>query len=216
MEQSSITSDEVAALDDFDDWREVLGGIHADFRAPSFSAAGSLVSAIAEAADAAEHHPDVDVRYPNVVHVVLTTHGAGGLTTLDIDLAREISALAARAGATSQPTAAQAVEIAIDTMDADRIRPFWAAVLGYRVAGGSLVDPLRLGPPVWFQQMDEPRTDRDRFHIDISVPHDVAEERIAAALAAGGRLVTDRFARAWWVLADADGNEACICTWQDR
>ena len=69
---------------------------------------------------------------------------------------------------------------------------------------------------MWFQQMDEPRTERGRFHIDVDVPHDVAEERVAAALAAGGTLVTDEFARSWWVLADADGNECCICTWQDR
>jgi 4a-hydroxytetrahydrobiopterin dehydratase len=64
--------------------------------------------------------------------------------------------------------------------------------------------------------MDEPRTDRNRFHLDISVPHDVAEQRIAATLAAGGTLVSDRRAKAFWILADADGNEACICTWQDR
>ena len=171
---------------------------------------------IARAADEADHHPDVDLRYPDVVRVVLTTHVADGPTTADTDLARTISRLAADAGATPEPTASQAVEIAIDTTDADRIRPFWAAVLGYRDAGGVLVDPLRIGPQVWFQRMDQPRTDRDRFHIDVSVPHDVAEARVAAALAAGGRLVTDRFARSWWVLADADGNEACVCTWQDR
>ena len=39
---------------------------------------------------------------------------------------------------------------------------------------------------------------------------------VDAALAAGGTMVTDQFAKAWWVLADAEGNEACICTWQDR
>ena len=104
----------------------------------------------------------------------------------------------------------------IDTMDADRIRPFWAAVLGYEDLDGTLVDPLRIGPPFWFQQMDAPRTDRDRFHIDVNVPHDIAEQRIAAAIAAGGRLVSDAHARSWWVLADADGNEACISTWLDR
>jgi 4a-hydroxytetrahydrobiopterin dehydratase len=90
-------------------------------------------------------------------------------------------------------------------------------VLDYRVADdGSLADPRRQGWPIWFQQMDEPRTDRNRFHLDISVPHDVADERIGAALAAGGTLVSDRRARAFWILADAEGNEACICTWQDR
>jgi 4a-hydroxytetrahydrobiopterin dehydratase len=216
MAHTSLSADDFAALDGLEDWRFVLGGIHADFATGSFPAAASLVSAIADAAEAAQHHPDIDVRYPDRVRVVLTTHAAGGLTSRDADLAREISALASRAGAASAPTAPQAVEIAIDTMDADRIRPFWAAVLGYREAGGSLVDPLRIGPPVWFQQMDEPRPDRDRFHIDVSVPHDAAEARIAATLDAGGTLVTDRFARSWWVLADADGNEACVCTWQDR
>ena len=216
MDYTAVTADEFAVLDGLDDWRFVLNAIHADFRAGSFSAAASLVSAVAEAAEAAQHHPDVDLRYPDRVRVMLTTHATGGLTTRDAELAREISRLAVQAGATSEPAAPQAVEIAIDTMDADRIRPFWAAVLGYRDDHGNLVDPLRIGPPMWFQQMDEPRTDRDRFHIDVSVPHDVAEARVAAALAAGGRLVSDRYARSWWILADADGNEACVCTWQDR
>ena len=69
---------------------------------------------------------------------------------------------------------------------------------------------------MWFQQMDEARTERNRFHLDVSVPHDLAEQRLEAALAAGGTLLTDEYARAFWVLADAEGNEVCICTWQDR
>lgn len=211
-----LTADEFAAIDDVDDWRYVLGSVRAAFRFGTFSDAASFVASVAAAADAADHHPDVDLRYPGVVHVALRTHDRAAVTVLDVELARTVSALAAAAGAqVAAPD--QAVEIAIDTMDADRIRPFWAAVLGYvGAAGGSLVDPARMGPPVWFQQMDEPRTERQRFHLDVSVPHDAAEARIAAALAAGGRLVTDAFARSWWVLADADGNEACVCTWQDR
>jgi 4a-hydroxytetrahydrobiopterin dehydratase len=176
-----------------------------------------LVSLIAAAAESHVHHPDLAVRYPGTVRVVLTTHATGGLTTLDVDLAREVSRLAASVSAEPQPLAAQAIELAIDTMDADRIRPFWEAVLGYCDDGhGNLVDPLRDGPPIWFQQMDEPRTQRNRFHLDISVPHDIAEQRVAAAVAAGGTVVSDARARAFWVLADSDGNEACICTWQDR
>jgi 4a-hydroxytetrahydrobiopterin dehydratase len=73
-----------------------------------------------------------------------------------------------------------------------------------------------VGPSVWFQQMTEPRTQRNRIHVDVIVPHDVAEQRVAEALAAGGTLLTDEYARSWWVLADADGNEACVSTWQDR
>ena len=129
---------------------------------------------------------------------------------------RLISETARQRDATTEPVASQAIEFAIDTMDADRIRPFWAAALGYREHDGNLVDPLNVGPVMWFQQMEEPRTERGRFHVDIDVPHDIAEERVAAALAAGGTLVTDEFAKSWWVLADVDGNECCICTWQDR
>lgn len=218
MEHTRISAEELAGLDGLDDWRVVLRSIHATYRSGgSFSAAAELAADIARLADAADHHPDVDLRYPDVVHVAVTTHDAGGLTSRDVDLARAITAAADARGATSEPSAAQVTEIAIDTMDADRIRPFWAAVLGYADdGGGALVDPRRLGPPLWFQQMDEPRTQRDRFHLDVSVPHDVAEARIEAALAAGGTLVSDAFARSWWVLADADGNEACVCTWQDR
>lgn len=216
MAYTRVSAEELAGPSGLDDWRYMLGAIHADFRAGSFPAAASLVVALSEAAEAANHHPDIDVRYPDLVRVSITTLAVGGTTTHDVDLARTISEIASRVGATSEPAVLQKVEIALDTMDADRIRPFWAAVLGYRDVVGYLVDPLRIGPPMWFQQMQEPRTNRDRFHIDVTVPHDVADERIAAALSAGGTLVTDRFARSWWVLADADGNEACICTWQDR
>ena len=216
MEYIEVTADEFHELDGLDDWRCVLGAIHATFRSPTYLAAAALTTTIAEIAESAVHNPDIDLRYPGRVHVTLMTHATGGLTTLDVDVAKAISAAAATAGAESQPTLGQTVEIAIDTMDADRIRPFWAAVLGYRELHGSLVDPTGWGPPVWFQDMSEPRGERSRFHVDVSVPHDVAEDRVAAAVAAGGRLVSDEHARAWWVLADADGNEACVCTWQDR
>jgi 4a-hydroxytetrahydrobiopterin dehydratase len=216
MEFTELTPPEFAALDGLDDWRYLLGAIHATFHSGSYPAAAQLVVAFTEAAELAVHHPDIDVRYPGRVHVVLTTHATGGLTTLDADLAREFSRIAADAGAAADPQSAQQFELALDAMDPAAIRPFWAAVLGYREVGGNLVDPLRIGPPMWFQQMDEPRTERGRFHIDVTVPHDVAVSRTEAALAAGGHLVTDRYARSWWVLADADGNEACVCTWQDR
>jgi hypothetical protein len=58
--------------------------------------------------------------------------------------------------------------------------------------------------------MDAPRPQRNRIHLDVSVPHDQAEARVAAALAAGGHLVTDQYAPAWWVLADA---EATMPAW---
>jgi 4a-hydroxytetrahydrobiopterin dehydratase len=199
------------------DWRYLLGAIVAEFRAGSFPDAGSLVAAVTAAAEAADHHPEITVRYPDRVRVGLTTHVIGGLSDVDVEMARTVSAIARAAGAVAEPRTPQALEIAIDTMDADRIRPFWKAVMGYRDASdGSLFDPLRIGPAIWFQQMDAPRTERGRFHLDVTVAHDEAEARVAAAVAAGGTLVSDAFARAWWILADADGNEACVCTWQNR
>lgn len=216
MEYTKITAGEVADLDDFDDWRVVLGALHGRFRASSYPAGAALIGEIADAAEAAVHHPDIELRYPGVVHVALTTHAAGGLTDADVDLARTVSALAATAEAVSEPLGSQAIEVAIDTMDADRIRPFWAAVLGYAERNGNLVDPAGSGPTLWFQPMEAQRTERQRFHIDVYVAHDLADRRVAEALAAGGRLVTDEFAPSWWVLADADDNEACVCTWQDH
>jgi 4a-hydroxytetrahydrobiopterin dehydratase len=158
------------------------------------------------------------------VHVVLTTHVSRGLTDLDVAAAQTISALAERAGLTSEPVASASVEVGIDALDIDAVRPFWKAVLGYvedppAREGGQvnvLHDPNGVGPQFWFQQMDAERPQRNRIHIDVTVPHDIAGARVAAALEAGGRLVTDAFARSWWVLADAEGNEACVCTWQDR
>ncbi len=209
---------------DLPDWRVLLRRIEAAFRAPSFAAAAAFVGAIAAAADVAGHHPDIDLRYPGRVHVSLTTHAIDGLSEADVALATKISALAAQAGFTSEPSAAFRVETAIDAIDIDAVRPFWRAVLGYvdtmpSIPGGQvteLVDPLHIGPTFWFQQMDIARPQRNRIHIDVVVTHDVAEQRVADALAAGGTLLSDRRAKAFWVLADPEGNEACICTWQDR
>lgn len=212
-----VTPSEFALLDGLDDWRVNLTVIRSVFATANFSSATALATAIATAADAADHHPDIEIRYPGSVRVSLTTHATGGLTTLDVELARVISGLAGDVGAQSRPRASEILELAIDTNDADRIRPFWAAVLGYRVAAdGSLVDPLRIGPSVWFQEMGTPRPQRNRIHLDLVVAHDEAPNRIEAAIAAGGTLLTDEYARAFWVLADADGNEVCVCTWQDR
>lgn len=217
MAYTEITPSEFERLEGLDEWRVVLRALRAEFDAGSFPAGAALLASVAEAAEAADHHPDIDLRYPGRVRVKLSTHATGGLTDADVALARTISALAAGAGATPSPLASQEVEIAIDTMDADRIRPFWKAVLGYRdESDGSLSDPAGDAPSIWFQQMDEPRTDRNRIHFDVDVPHDEADARLAAALDAGGTLVSDRRARAFWILADADGNEACICTWEDR
>ena len=113
----------------------------------------------------------------------------------------------------------QQLEIAIDALDIPAVLRFWRAVLDYVNEPGSddsIVDPRGQGPTVWFQQMDAPRPQRNRIHLDVSVPHDEADARIKSTLAAGGTLVSDDAAPAFWILADPEGNEACICTWQNR
>ena len=82
--------------------------------------------------------------------------------------------------------------------------------------GAGLADPFAQYPSIWFQQMDGPRPQRNRIHVDVVVPHDEVDNRMQATLAAGGTLVYDAEAPAFWVLADPEGNEACICTWQGR
>lgn len=86
-----------------DHWRLDGGRLHGGFDAATFADAGRLVAAIADAADDAEHHPDVELRYPGRVLIAMTTHDVGGVTRRDIDLARTISTLAEQSGATASP-----------------------------------------------------------------------------------------------------------------
>jgi len=199
-----------------EDWRVLFSGACAHFRSGSFAAGVALVDAIGSLADAADHHPDVDLRYRGVT-VRLRTHDVDGLSERDVGLARQISEAARRLGVPAAPADVQDVQIAIDALVGPDVVPFWRAVLGYRQVGDEdLLDPRGRGPSLWFQHMDAPRPQRNRVHVDISVPHDQAEGRVAAALAAGGHLVSDEHAPAWWTLADAEGNEADLATWMGR
>ena len=204
--------------------------MEATFACGSYARAGAFVARIAVLADAQDHHPDVDLRYPGSVHVVTSSHDVNAITERDVALARAISALRDEhePTATPEPRAratrvVSALEIAIDALDIDSVRSFWLAVLDYvekppMIAGDTvraIRDPRRVGPTLWFQQMDAPRPGRNRIHLDVAVAHDAAESRRAAVLAVGGSIVSEAHAPSFWVLADPEGNEACICTWQD-
>ena len=217
-----LTDSEVTDRIDARHWRVVLGRVHGTFRTGSFVRGAALVGRVTEVAEELGHHPDVDLRYP-AVHVSTWSHDVGALTERDVALAAAISGVVDDLGIEAVTAQPQGFEVAVDALDIPAVVPFWRAVLGYedeRVAADdaspALVDPLGVGPSVWFQQMDAPRPQRNRIHLDVSVPHDVAEQRVAAAVAAGGHLVSDRRAPAFWVLADAEGNEVCVCTWQAR
>lgn len=194
------------------------GSLQVALRAPTFPEAVRLVQLVAEQAEALDHHPDVDLRWRTVT-LTLATHSAGGVTAYDVELASRALAAAAEVGAEPVPPPDR-VELALDCVDVGPVRPFWKAVLGYREQPDEdgvleLHHPTGQGPSLWFQPMDPPRTERGRFHLDLFLPAAKVQERMAAALAAGGRLVSDAHAPQWWVLADAEGNEVCLCSRED-
>jgi 4a-hydroxytetrahydrobiopterin dehydratase len=191
--------------------------LQARFRTRDFATGMRLVERIAAEADKADHHPDIDLRY-GFVHVVLSSHDVGGITQRDVRLARVISELAAGLDATPEPARLSVTELALDTADVEAVKPFWRAVLGYVDADrpDEIRDPDGRRPTLWFQDTEPHEEPRQRFHLDVRVPPEVAEQRIAAALEAGGTLVSDARAPRFWVLADPEGNKACITTWLGR
>lgn len=208
----TLTASQVNAESGLEDWRVVLGALRTSFRTPDMSGGVAFASRVVDAANEANHHPDLAIRYFRVM-VDLVTHDAGGLTLRDVEMARTISGIASDLGLTAEPEVRQVLEIAVDALDIDGVRPFWEAVTGYDIDDdGSLVDRVEGSPAVWFQQMDEPRPQRNRIHLDISVPLEVVEGRLAAALDAGGTLLSSEMAPAFWVLADPEGNEVCLTT----
>ncbi|MDT4912349.1 MAG: 4a-hydroxytetrahydrobiopterin dehydratase [Pseudonocardiales bacterium] len=208
-------------------WRLVLGTLVASVPVAGLNQALAVAAAAAEACGGdADDHLRIDVRADRV-ELALQFRTPAAVTARDAELAVMITAAVqdglglAFAPPTGPARPVQLLEIAIDAMDIPAVRPFWKAVLGYEDepgAGpaGGLVDPARQLPTIWFQQMDEPRLQRNRIHFDLDVAHDEAPARIQAALDAGGVLVSEAEARAFWILADGEGNEICICTWQDR
>ena len=200
-----------------DDWRHLAYGIRARFRTGDFAAGLRLVDAVGAAAEAADHHPDVSLTYGEVI-LTLSSHDVGGITSRDIDLARRISDIAAEQGVAADVVGLTQLEPALDTGDGKRLAPFYAALLGGEVRHDEPVDASGQVPTVWFQEPGSggpelPPTDPEqRWHLDVWVPHDQGEQRVQAALDAGGRLVSDAAAPSYWVLEDPDGNRSCICT----
>lgn len=194
------------------DWRLLAGRLCARFASGTFARGLVLVEQVAEEAEKAGHHPDIDLRYGHV-DVRLVSHDVHGVTRRDVRLARVISAIADRLGATPQPGSLQAVALALDTPDPDEVSPFWQAVLGAQPDPS--YDAFLVGedgPGLFLQQTEEPRG----FHVDVDVPEEVAQQRVRKALEAGGRLVSDDRAPAWTTLEDAQGNRADVATWLGR
>ena len=201
-----------------DDWRKLAQALHARFLTGDFVTGLRFVTAVSEAAERVNHHPDVTLTYP-FVDVKLVSHDVDQVTQRDVDLARQITEIARGQEIAAEPSAVTEVELALDTADLASVGPFWSALLTgstESLSGNDVVDPAGRLPLLWFQDTDAHETPRQRFHVDLWVPHDEAEKRIAAAVAAGGRVVDDGNAPSFVVLADPEGNKACVCTCLDR
>ncbi|MDN4173170.1 VOC family protein [Nocardioides sp. SOB77] len=212
------------------DWRKLGQALHARYAVADLAAGARLVAAVADAAAAAGAEPRVSVTRGHV-DLRLVSHDATyrdeegvehvveWVTRRDVDLARRITGLAEEQGAVAEPAGITAIELALDTARSGLLAPVWAALLTGStdaVGLGSTSDDVRDAtgqvPGLWFQRTDPHDEPRQRFHLDVWVAPEVAEQRIAAAVAAGGIVVDDSQAPSYTVLADADGNKACVCT----
>ncbi|HEY0003124.1 MAG TPA: 4a-hydroxytetrahydrobiopterin dehydratase [Actinoplanes sp.] len=195
-------------------WAYLYAFLKTRIATPDFAAGLALVNAIGAVAEELDHHPDVDLRY-SFVEIRLRSHDVGAVTERDIRLARRIDELVASAGLTTDRAELLHLELGLDSPDAQRVGDFWAAVLGTENRGAEVVDPAGVQPTVWFQESgsDEPR---QRWHFDLWVEPERVQPIIDRAIAAGGSLVSDAAAPSFWVLADAEGNRVCLCTWKDR
>ncbi|WP_328476567.1 4a-hydroxytetrahydrobiopterin dehydratase [Actinoplanes sp. NBC_00393] len=199
-------------------WVYLPGALRTRLRTGSFAAGLKLVNAIGAAAEAADHHPDLDLRY-TYLDVSLFSHDVGEVTARDLRLAATISELAAEAGVVAESAGVVRLELGLDSPAYSRVLPFWQALLGleHRTSefGDELNDPAGLLPAVWFQESgdEEPR---QRWHPDLWVDPSEVQPRIDAAIKAGGSLVSDAESPSFWVLADPEGNKVCLCTWQSR
>jgi 4a-hydroxytetrahydrobiopterin dehydratase len=217
-----ITIAEFHAADGTADWRVVSDGAMAFFRTRSLDEGADLARRIAEVDGLEDHQPAIDIRPDSVtVRLVTLTDAYMGMTCGDVELASRISAIARELGITADPSRIQSFLVIPGAPDITAVVPFWRAVLGYEPRPDSpdedLVDPRDHGPAFWFEGMQQPRADGGgAIHVAVWVAPELAEARVAAGLAAGGRLVRDEFAPAWWTLADAAGNEVDVATTEGR
>jgi 4a-hydroxytetrahydrobiopterin dehydratase len=202
------------AADGLSDWAVLHGGATAVFRVQSLAEAVRLADAVVGAPGV----PGAGVLLTLAdLHVtVRLTRDLWALEPRHVDLARAISAVARELGAVADRAALQEVQVAVAVRPAEMDVGFWRAVLGYvPMAPDNAVDPLGHGSTVWMQELAEGKPLRHAMHLDVSVAREHVEARLAAAVAAGGRIVDDSHAPLHWTLSDRAGNRVCICAWPD-
>jgi 4a-hydroxytetrahydrobiopterin dehydratase len=200
------------------DWRVVSDGAVAFYPTSSLAASAQFVGAVAAIDGLADHNFGIDVRANGVtVRIVTLRDDYMGMTTRDAALASAISAVAARFGLKADPSKIQSVLIVPGAPSRPEIMPFWQAVMGYVPRPDSpaedLIDPHDRNVAIWVEEMEEARPgDFGAIHLAVWLPVEEAQARVDAALAAGGHMVRDDYAPAWWTLADKYGNEVDVAT----
>lgn len=196
-----------------DDWRVLFWGAYAFYEADDLAHAIALVNGVAAIAAELGHEPDLDVR-PHGVTIRTFTFRDGNLTAVDAELARRVSEWATAKGYTADPSKLMVVQFAVAQDSGVDTRPFWQAVLGYEPLGdGDAIDPQRRNPVVWTHELTPPKPGRGRSHLDVSLPADIAQARIAAAVAAGGRIVNAQ--DEWTTIASPENHGVDIASWAD-
>ncbi len=210
-----ITAAEFHGGEGVEDWRVTGSGLQAVFVATSLEQAARLVAPVVAAAERFGVLPDVDVR-PEAVIVRIPDRGEDGIPAAAVDFAAAVSRAAADLQLSPDPSRVQSVGIYVAQHSRADVRPFFLAALGYEALGDTdAVDPLRRGPQLAFNPITGDAPSRGRTHFDVFVPADEARARVDAALAAGGRLVDDSYAPAWWSLASPENHGVDIASWTD-
>jgi len=211
------------------DWRKLAQGLHARYLVDDFGAAARFAAAVGEAGDALGHYPSmsigngyVDLKLVSADAIYRddqgTEHIVEWVTRQDVDLARRITEIAADHKVLADPASVSVIELGLDTAHSGTIAPVWAALLtgnagaqGHGSPSDEIRDATGRVPNLWFGDAGEPATPRQRFHTEVYVAPEVAEQRIAAAVAAGGTVVDDSDAPSLTVIADQDGNTGVLC-----
>jgi 4a-hydroxytetrahydrobiopterin dehydratase len=200
--------------DGADDWVVLHGGAAAAYAVTSLGAATALAAALGEVPGLIGSGALLTLG--DSWMTVRLARGVEMLEDHHLDLARAISRVAREHGATADRGAVHEVQVAASAPPDDVDVGFWRAVLGYDpLAEDNAVDPLGHGSTVWMQDLDPAKPLRHAMHIDVSLAREYAVRRVEQALAAGGRVVEESRAPAWWVLADRAGNKVCIAAWPD-
>ena len=213
MADESITPAQFHAADGVEGWHVLYGGATAHFPTGSFAVGADLVAMVGAIAAEYDREPDIDLRPEGVT---VRTSGDGGIRCTDAEIARRVSEAAGELGLSPDDSRLQSVGIAVAQGEGADTRAFWLAVLGYEERDESvIVDPGRRFPHVWFDQVRSGARGRGRTHIDVAVPAERAPDRVAAAVAAGGRIASDEHAPDWWELASPDNHSVDIAAWVD-